>query len=139
MLDVDLTKGYDTVEQWVAEASLRRMGTPMHFINMLTHMHRRHTIKTYAGYGATDGFHPQRGACPQGESTSCAVFLAVMDWGLEVTSKANLHKYKIDNTEFSQIAYCDDCTYIVQGTPDKLQQVTHSLGVFNHIASLHFH
>ena len=28
MLDIDLTHGYDTVETWVKDAALRRMGVP---------------------------------------------------------------------------------------------------------------
>ena len=76
MLDIDLSQAYDTVEQWIVEVALRRMGTPYAFINMLTHLHSNHKVSTYTGYGSTPGIYPDRGACPQGAPESCAIFLA---------------------------------------------------------------
>jgi hypothetical protein len=136
MLDIDLSQAYDTVEQWIVEVALRRMGTPYAFINMLTHLHSNHKVSTYTGYGSTPGIYPDRGACPQGAPESCAIFLAIMDIGLEITKKANIHSYTISNVDASQIAYCDDCTYTAKGSTKEMGNVTHALAAFNHIGSL---
>jgi ribonuclease HI len=136
MLDIDLSKAYDTVEQWMVETALRRMGTPYSYINMLTHLHNRHTIRTNTGYGPTDGIHPQRGACPQGAIESCAIFLAVMDMGMETTRLANQAPYAIGTADVAQLMYCDDATYAVHGTAADLKNVAHQLAAFNCIANL---
>jgi ribonuclease HI len=136
MLDIDLSKAYDTVEQWMVETALRRMGTPYAYINMLTHLHNQHTICTNTGYGPTDGIHPQRGACPQGAIESCAIFLAVMDLGMETTKLANRTPYAIGSANVAQLMYCDDATYAVHGTVAELHDVAHQLAAFNCIANL---
>ena len=59
-----------------------------------------------------------------------------MDIGLEITKKANIHSYTVSNVDASQIAYCDDCTYIVKGSTKEMGNVTHALAAFNHIGSL---
>jgi hypothetical protein len=64
MLDIDLSQAYDTVEQWIVEVALRRMGTPYAFISTLTPLHSNHKASTYTGYGSTPGIYPDRGACP---------------------------------------------------------------------------
>ena len=136
MLDIDLSKAYDTVEQWVVETALRRMGTPYAFINMLTTLHAKHTVAAKTGQGTTLGINPERGACPQGAIESCMIFLAIMDMGMDVTSKANTRPYQIGECHAKQIAYCDDATYIVHGDTQDLQEVVNALAAFNHIASL---
>jgi hypothetical protein len=136
MLDIDLSKAYDTVEGWVIEVALRRLGVPYHFINILRSLHLNHKIHTRTGYGNTDGIQPELGGCPQGATESCAIFVAIMDLGLEVTKSANTTPYVIAGVDTTQLMYCDDATYIVRGPPENLAPVVQSLAAFNTIASL---
>ena len=136
LLDIDLSKAYDSIEAWMVEAALRRMGAPYAYINMLTHFHSKAIIATKTGHKMTDGISPEKGACAQGAIESCMVFLAVMDMGMEVTGKANTKPYMIGGMNAKQIAYCDDATYIVEGGKEDLREVVNSLAAFNHIASL---
>jgi len=136
MLDIDLSKAYDTVEGWIIEVALRRLGVPYHFINILRDLHLNHNIHTRTGYGNTDGITPELGGCPQGATESCAIFVAIMDLGLEVTKNANVTPYEIAGVDTTQLMYCDDATYIVRGGPERLRPIVNALVAFNTIASL---
>ena len=82
MVDVDLHKAYDTVDRWVKEMALRRLGLEYEFIDYLLEFDRRNVQQVQTAYGPSTEFCCERGTVPQGGVESCLVYVAVADWML---------------------------------------------------------
>ena len=66
MVDVDLHKAYDTVDRWVKEMALRRLGLEYGCIDYLLEFDRRNVQQVQTAYGPTSEFSCERGTGPQG-------------------------------------------------------------------------
>ena len=84
VVDCDLHKAYDTIDRWVKEMALRRLGLDYSFIDYLLEFDRRNVQVVRTAYGDSNEFACERGTVPQGGVESCLVFVAVMDWMLSV-------------------------------------------------------
>ena len=67
MVDVDLYKAYDTVDRWVKEMALRRLGLEYEFIDYLLEFDRRNVQQVQTAYGPSAEFscdcHRRRCSC----------------------------------------------------------------------------
>ena len=79
MLDIDLTHGYDTVETWVKDAALRRMGVPHDVRQFFNNFDAHNVNQVITPFGLTRGFHASAAALPQGDEASPMLWNAIMD------------------------------------------------------------
>ena len=77
MVDIDLFKAYDSVDRWVKEMALRRLGLDYEFIDYLLEFDRRNEQVVRTAYGDSASFTSERATVPQGGVESCLVFVSV--------------------------------------------------------------
>ena len=87
MLDIDLTHGYDTVETWVKDAALRRMGVPHDVRQFFNNFDAHNVNQVITPFGLTRGFHASAAALPQGDEASPMLWNAIMDMMLQHTRR----------------------------------------------------
>ena len=122
LLDIDLTHGYDTVETWVKDAALRRLGVPADLRNFLANFDQHNVNKVITPYGHTEGFHAEAAALPQGDEASPMIWNAIMDMMLQHTKDDTGH-YEFVGEEgkmetIQQIIYADDSTFFKANVAD---------------------
>ena len=66
MADLDFHKAYDTVDRWVKEMALRRLGLEYDFIDYLLEFDRRNKQRVRTYHGDSEEFSCERGTCPAG-------------------------------------------------------------------------
>jgi hypothetical protein len=64
--ELDWMKAYDSVDRWVKEMALRRLGLAYDFIDYLLKFDQRNEQRVRTYYGDSGSFACERGTCPQG-------------------------------------------------------------------------
>jgi hypothetical protein len=133
-VDADLYKAYDSVDRWVKEIALRRLGLGYEFIDFLLEFDRRNVQVVRTAYGDSEELACERGTAPQGGVESCLVFVAVRDWMFAVVHAASEKpvRLKVDDTTDVDVAatiFADDVA-LYQADVDAAQQVARGLDLF---------
>ena len=134
MADLDFHKAYDTVDRFVKEMALRRMGLEYDFIDYLLEFDRRNVQRVRTAYGDSDPFSCERGTCPQGGIESCFVFIAVMDWFLATIKAASDSPVQYPDGSGGHVSidatiYADDAS-VYQASVRSLQKVVDAAMLF---------
>jgi hypothetical protein len=134
MVDIDFSKAYDTVDRFVKEYALRRMGVGYEFIDYLLEYDRMNVQHVRTSYGDSDAFHCERGVVPQGGIESCFVFVAVVDWLLEVVKRRSESPFAYEGekgktVEIMSTVFADDVS-LYQSTGEGVQQVMDGVLLF---------
>jgi hypothetical protein len=139
--ELDWMKAYDSVDRWVKEMVLRRLGLQYDFIDFLLSFDRRNEQRVRTYYGDSEPFACERGTCPQGGVESCFVFLAVMDWMLAVV-KSSSHEpveYPVnaeESVEVSETVFADDAS-LYQRSLASMQAVVDACMLFCGLTGMH--
>jgi hypothetical protein len=85
-------------------------------------------------YGDSDAFHCERGVVPQGGIESCFVFVAVVDWLLEVVKRRSESPFAYEGekgktVEIMSTVFADDVS-LYQCTGEGVQQVMDGVLLF---------
>jgi hypothetical protein len=113
VIDEDLSVAFDSVDRFMKEMSLRRLGVPYELIDYLLEFDRHNVKVVRTAYGDSDGFSVERGCCPQGGDAAAFLFLACQDVKNELTNCAAKHPYQYtswggESVDIHKTMYADD-------------------------------
>jgi hypothetical protein len=77
--ELDWMKVYDSVDRWVKEMALRRLGLAYDFIDYLLEFDRRNEQRVRTYYGDSESFACERGTCPHKVVLRAAMY-SLLSW-----------------------------------------------------------
>jgi hypothetical protein len=111
--DEDQEKAFDSVDLYVLELALRRLGVPYNLIDYFLQFHFQNEQTVRTAYGDTTTFKCERGACGQGADFSPFGYVSVSDLKNAVIKICEPAPYTYSTgpnttTPLSRSAYADD-------------------------------